>query len=48
MGFPRSSAGKESPCNAENSSSIPGWEAPLEKGWATHSSILKLPWWLRQ
>ena len=23
------------------------WEAPLEKGWATHSSILGLPWWLR-
>ena len=24
------------------------WEDPLEKGWATHSSILGLPWWLRQ
>ena len=23
------------------------WEDPLEKGWATHSSILGLPWWLR-
>ena len=22
------------------------WEDPLEKGWATHSSILSLPWWL--
>ena len=21
-------------------------EDPLEKGWATHSSILGLPWWL--
>ena len=21
-----------------------GWEDPLEKGWATHSSILGLPW----
>ena len=25
-----------------------GWEDPLEKGKATHSSILGLPWWLRQ
>ena len=25
-----------------------GQEVPLEKGWATHSSILGLPWWLRQ
>ena len=24
-----------------------GWEDPLEKGWATHFSILGLPWWLR-
>ena len=23
-----------------------GWEDPLEKGWATHSSILGLPLWL--
>ena len=23
-----------------------GWEDPLEKGKATHSSILGLPWWL--
>ena len=23
------------------------WKDPLEKGWATHSSILELPWWLR-
>ena len=22
------------------------WEVPLEKGYATHSSILGLPWWL--
>ena len=22
-------------------------EVPLEKGWATHSSISGLPWWLR-
>ena len=25
-----------------------GWEDPQEKGRATHSSILGLPWWLRQ
>ena len=25
-----------------------GQEDPLEKGKATHSSILGLPWWLRQ
>ena len=25
-----------------------GQEDPLEKGEATHSSILGLPWWLRQ
>ena len=23
------------------------WEDPLENGQATHSSILKLPWWFR-
>ena len=23
-----------------------GWKDPLEKGEATHSSILGLPWWL--
>ena len=25
-----------------------GQEDLLEKGWATHSSILGLPWWLRR
>ena len=24
-----------------------GWEDPLEKGQATHSRILGLPWWFR-
>ena len=85
MGFPGTSAGKESACNAEDSTSIPGsgrstgeglgyplqyswaslvtelvknppamretwvrslgWENPLKKGKATHSSILawKIP-----
>ena len=34
-GFPDSSVGKESACNAGD----PGWEDLLEKGQATHSSI---------
>ena len=36
------SAGKESACNAEDL----GWEDPLQKGTATHSSILawRIPW----
>ena len=40
-GFPGSSAGKESACNAGDLGSIMGWEDPLEKGKATHSSILE-------
>ena len=86
MGFPDSSVGKESACNAGDPGSIPGlgrstgegtgyplqysraslvaqlvkdlpamretwvqslvWEEPLEKGTATHSSILawRIPW----
>ena len=80
MGFPDSSAGKESTCNAGDPSSIPGsgrsigegigyplqyswaflvaqlvknssavwetWVQSLEKGKATHSSILawRIPW----
>ena len=45
LGFPGSSAGKESACNVGDLGSIPGlglvlgWEDPLEKGKATHSSI---------
>ena len=35
-GFPGGSAGKESECNMGDL----GWEDPLEKGMATHSSIL--------
>ena len=38
-GFPGSSYGKESACNAGDSGSITG-EDPLEKGMSTHSSIL--------
>ena len=35
-GFPGGSDGKESACNEGDM----GWEDPLEKGVATHSSIL--------
>ena len=44
--FPRSSAGKESACNAGDPSSIPGQEDPLEEEMATHSSVLawRIPW----
>ena len=46
LGFPWDSAGKESTCNVGDLGSIPGWEDPLEKGKATHSSILawRIPW----
>ena len=43
MGFPCGSAGKESTCNVGDLGLIPEkipWEDPLEKGKATHSSIL--------
>ena len=42
MGFPGGSDGRESACSAGD----PGWEDPLEKGMATHSSILawRIPW----
>ena len=36
----------ESACNAGDLGSIPGSQVPLEKGMATHSSILawRIPW----
>ena len=40
LGFPCGSAGKESACNEETWVWSLGWEDPLEKGTATHSSIL--------
>ena len=40
FGFPGGSDGKESACNSGNPGSIPGWGRSLEKGMATHSSIL--------
>ena len=45
-GFPGGSAGKESIFNAGDLGSIPGWEQPLEKGKATHSSYPVF--WLRE
>ena len=47
-GFSDGSAGKEFACNAGDLGSIPGLGRPLEKGTATHSSILstKLMMWL--
>ena len=40
LGFPGGSAGKESTCNVGDLVQTLGWEDPLEKGKATHSSIL--------
>ena len=40
VGFPRSSVGKESACNAGDPGSILGRKEPLEKEMANHSSIL--------
>ena len=44
--FPGGSDGKESTCNTGDPRSIAGGEDPLEKGMATHSSILagRIPW----
>ena len=39
-GFPGGSVGKESACHVGDPGSILGQEDPLEKGMATHSSIL--------
>ena len=46
LGFPDGSDGKESACKAGEMDLILGWEDPLEKGMATHSSILswRIPW----
>ena len=40
QGFPGGSEGKEFACNAETWVQFLGWEDPLEKGMATHCSIL--------
>ena len=46
LGSPGGSAGQESACSAGDLGSILGWEDPMEKGKATHSSILawRIPW----
>ena len=46
VGFPGGSEGKESTWNAGDPGSIPAWEESLQKGMATHSSILAqwIPW----
>ena len=46
LGFPCDSAGKESACTAGDLGLIPGLEGPLEKGKATHCSVLawRIPW----
>ena len=45
-GFPGGSEGKASLCDAETQVRSLGWEDPLEKEMATHSSILawRIPW----
>ena len=40
--FPGGSDGKESACSADSQVQALGWEDPLEKEMATHSSILAL------
>ena len=44
--IPGGSDGSESACNEETWVQSLGWEDPLEKGMATHSSILawRIPW----
>ena len=46
QGFPDSSVGKESACNAGDLGSIPGLGRSPGEGKATHSSILawRIPW----
>ena len=46
LGFPCGSAGKESACSGGDLGSISGLGRSLEKGMATHSSILawRIPW----
>ena len=46
LGLPGGSDSKESACNAEDLSSVPGLGRSLEKEMATHSSILawEIPW----
>ena len=38
---------KNLPARQETMIRLLGWEDPLEKGQAAHSSLSGLPWWLR-
>ena len=46
MGFPGGSDSEEYACSAGDPGSVPGFGRSLEKGVATHSSILawRIPW----
>ena len=46
LGFPRSSFCKETACSVGDRGLFLGWEDPLEKEMATHSSVLtwRIPW----
>ena len=46
MGLPGGSDGEESACSARDLVASLGWADPLEKGRATHSSLLawRIPW----
>ena len=39
---------KNPPATQETQAQFLDCEDPLEKGQATHSSVSRLPWWLRQ
>ena len=45
-GLPGGSDGKKSACNVGGPALNPGWQHPLEKEMAVHSSILawRIPW----
>ena len=47
MGFPGSSTGKESACNAGDPSSTSGLGRSPREGIGYHSNILGLLWWFR-
>ena len=47
VAFPVAQLVKDPPALQETPVLFLGREDPLEKGWATHSSVLGLPWWLQ-
>ena len=46
MGFPESSVGKESACNAGDPGLIPGLGRSAGEGTGYPHRVLGLPWWL--